>query len=149
MRNPRILKIINIEPFKIETLWTNGDVRLIDFTDKLPIFSENERYKPLLDIETFSKVEVGEGDTLCWQNVQYKTTKGKLSALAFDPDVLFAESQLLEPKPIIEIDTNHEFTQAEYARRNGINPAKVRTWVRRGRLKSRYVPHLDITLVVV
>jgi hypothetical protein len=149
MRNPRILKIINIEPFKIETLWTNGDVRLIDFTDKLPIFSENERYKPLLDFETFSKVEVGEGDTLCWQNLQYKTTKGNLSPLAFDPDVLFAKSQLLEPKPIIEIDTNHEFTQAEYARRNGINPAKVRTWVRRGRLKSRYVPHLDITLVVV
>lgn len=93
MRNPRILKIINIEPFKIETLWTNDDVRLIDFADKLASFSENERYKPLLDFEVFSKVEVGEGDTLCWQNIQYKTAKGKLSPLAFDPDVLFAESQ--------------------------------------------------------
>lgn len=149
MRNPRILKIINIEPFKIETLWTNGEMRLIDFADKLQIFAENERYKPLLGFDVFSKVEVGEGDTLCWQNLQHKTAKGKLSPLAFDPDTLFAESQLLAPKPIIEIDTHHEFTQAEYARRNGINPAKVRTWVRRGRLKSRYVPHLDITLVVV
>ena len=148
MRNPRIIKISNIEPFKIETLWTNGEVRLIDFTDKLATFAKNERYKPLTDFEVFSKVEVGEGDTLCWQNLQYKTAKGNLSPLAFDPDVLYAESQLLAPKPIIEIDARHEFTQADYARRKQISPSKVRTWVRRGQLKSRYVPHLDITLVV-
>ena len=149
MRNPRILKIIKIEPFKIETLWSNGDVRLIDFTNKISLFSENERYKPLLNFDTFSKVEIGEGDTLCWQNLQNKNSKGNLSSLAFDPDVLFSESKLLDPKPIIEIDARHEFTQTDYARRNGLSTSKVRTWVRRGRLKSRFVPHLGITLVVV
>jgi hypothetical protein len=149
MKAPKILKINNIDNYKIETSWTNGDVRLIDFTNKLELFSKNIRYKDLLNQETFAKVEVGEGDTLCWPNIKFPNTKGVLSPLAFDPDVLFSESKKLKPKPIIEIDARHEFTQAEYARRNGISASKVRTWVNRGRLKSRYVPHLDLTLVVV
>lgn len=148
MKAPKILKINTIDKYKIETSWTNGDVRLIDFTDKLEIFSQNNRYKDLLIPEVFAKVEVGEGDTLCWPNIKFKNSKGILSPIAFDPDVLFSESKKLKPKPIIEIDSRHEFTQAEYARRNGISPSKVRTWVNRGRLKSRYVPHLDLTLVV-
>ena len=50
------MKIIKIEPFKIETLWSNGDIRLVDFTNKISLFSENERYKPLLNFEIFHSV---------------------------------------------------------------------------------------------
>ena len=149
MKAPKILKINNIDNYKNETSWTNGGVRLIDFTEKFELFSKNVRYKDLLNHEKFAKVEVGEGHTLCWPNIKFPNSKEVLSPLAFDPDVLFSESKKLKPKPIIEIDSRHEFTQAEYARRNGISASKVRTWVNRGRLKSRYVPHLDLTLVVV
>ncbi len=149
MKTPKILKINKIDKYKIETTWTNGDVRLNDFSEKLELFSKNDRYQDLLNYENFAKVEVGEGDTLCWPNIKFPNSKGILSTLAFDPDVLFLESKKLKPNPIIEIDARHEFTQAEYARRNGISASKVRTWVNRGRLKSRYVPHLDLTLIVV
>jgi hypothetical protein len=114
----------------------------------MEVFAQHERYKALCDFEIFKQVTLNEGHTLCWENIQHKNAKGNLSALSFDPDVLYRESTLLEPKPIIEIDSRHEFTQADYARRKGIDPAKVRIWVKRGRLKSRYLPHLGITLVV-
>ncbi|MCY7351833.1 MAG: DUF2442 domain-containing protein [Cytophagaceae bacterium] len=148
MRPPRIVKIIRIDPFWITTLWTNGEVRLNDFSGKLAQFAANARWQKLTDFEEFRQVTVAEGDTLTWPNLQFPNTKGNLTPVAFDPDVLYAESQPVDAPAVIEIDPEHEFTQADYARRNGLAPSKVRTWVRRGKLKSRYVPHLDLTLVV-
>lgn len=69
MRPPRIIKILKVEPFKVITLWTNGDVRMNDFADKLPIFQNSERLKLLLDFENFSQVSVNEGDTLSWEGL--------------------------------------------------------------------------------
>ncbi|MCU0467118.1 MAG: hypothetical protein MUF58_00835 [Arcicella sp.] len=148
MRPPRIVKILNVEPFKITTLWTNGDVRVNDFAEKLELFSNNERLKLLTNFKEFSQVEVNEGDTLSWKNLQSHNTIGRMLPISFDPDVLFDESMVVESPPIIEIDSRKEFTQSDYALRNGLSPSKVRTWVKRGKLKSRYVPHLGITLVV-
>lgn len=148
MRPPRIIKILKVEPFKVITFWTNGDVRMNDFVDKLPIFQNSERLKPLLDFENFSQVSVNEGDTLSWEGLQSKNSQGKLIPIFLDPDVLFKESIVVESPPIIEIDSRKEFTQSDYALRSGLFSSKVRTWVKRGKLKSRYVPHLDITLVV-
>ncbi|PWK27121.1 hypothetical protein LV89_01935 [Arcicella aurantiaca] len=148
MRPPRIIKILKVEPFKITSLWTNGDVRLNDFSSKLDIFRNTERLKPLLDFEKFSQVSINDGDTFSWENIQYVNTKGNLTSISFDPDTLFTESVLAETPPIIEIDSRREFTQSDYANRNGLTASKVRTWVKRGKLKSRYVPHLGITLIV-
>lgn len=148
MRPPRIIKILKIEPFKVITLWTNGDVRMNDFADKLPIFHNSERLKPLLDFDNFSQISVNEGDTLSWEGLQSINSQGKPSPISFDPDTLFEESIVVESPPIIEIDSRKEFTQSDYALRNGLSSSKVRTWVKRGKLKSRYVPHLGITLVV-
>lgn len=148
MRPPRIIKILKIEPFKITSLWSNGEVRMNNFADKLPIFHTSERLKPLLDFEKFSQVSINEGDTLYWDNIKSKTSQGKLIPIAFDPDMLFENSVVVESPPIIEIDSRREFTQSDYARRNGLSSSKVRTWIKRGKLKSRYVPHLGITLVI-
>ncbi|MDZ7898897.1 MAG: DUF2442 domain-containing protein [Arcicella sp.] len=148
MRAPRIIKILKIEPFKVILLWSNGEVRMNDFTDKLPIFHQSERLKPLVDFNNFSQVSINEGDTLYWKDIESKTSQGKLIPIAFDPDMLFENSVVVESPPIIEIDSRKEFTQSDYARRNGLTSSKVRTWIKRGKLKSRYVPHLGITLVI-
>jgi hypothetical protein len=148
MRPPRIIKILKIEPFKVTSLWSNGEVRMNDFADKLPIFYQSERLKPLLDFENFSQISINEGDTLCWEDIKSKTSQGKFRPIAFDPDMLFESSVIVESPPIIEIDSRKEFTQSDYARRNGLSSSKVRTWIKRGKLKSRYVPHLGITLVI-
>lgn len=148
MKAPRIVKILAVEPFQITALWTNGEVRINVFVGKLEQFKQSDRYRQLADFEEFSRVEVGAGDTLTWPHLQFKNSKGQQSAIALDPDVLLAESTVTEPPTPIEIDPTHEFTQADYARRKGLSPSKVRTWVKRGKLKSRYVPHLDLTLVV-
>jgi hypothetical protein len=148
MRPPRIIKILKIEPFKVTLLWSNGEVRMNDFADKLTIFHKSERLKPLLDFEKFSQMSINEGDTLCWEDIKSKTSQGKFITVAFDPDMLFESSVVVESPPIIEIDSRKEFTQSDYARRTGLSSSKVRTWVKRGKLKSRYVPHLGITLVI-
>lgn len=147
-RPPRIVRILKVEPFRVMTLWTNGEIRENDFADKLSAFEASDRLRSLMDFSVFSQVSVSESDTLCWQNLLYINTKGKQSYVMFDPDVLYVESQEVNPSPIIEIDTRHEFTQSDYARRKGLSASKVRAWVNRGKIKSRYVPHLDLTLVV-
>lgn len=148
MRLPRIIKIIKVEPYKVTTLWSNGEVRMNDFAKNLILFQQSERLKVLLDFEKFSQVSINQGDTLVWETIQFKNTRGNLIPIAFDPDVLFEESIIVESPPIIEIDSRREFTQSDYARRNGLSSSKVRTWVKRGKLKSRYVPHLGITLII-
>ena len=148
MRPPRVIKIIKVEPYKITNLWSNGEVRVNDFNQKLDIFKQNERYKSLLDFEVFSQVSVNEGDTLTWENIRFRNTVGNLIPISFDPDVLFEESIIVDSPPIIEIDSRREFTQSDYASRNGLSSSKVRTWVKRGKLKSRYISHLGITLIV-
>lgn len=148
MRPPRLVRILRVEPFRVTALWTNGEVRLNDFSEKLPHFAAHPRWQKLTDFEEFRQVAVGESDTLTWPNLAAPNAKGNMTPVAFDPDVLYAESQPTDAPPVIEIDPRHEFTQADYARRKGLAPSKVRTWVKRGKLKSRYVPHLDLTLVV-
>lgn len=149
MSFPRIIEILKVEPFKVTCLWNNGDIRLNVFTDKIELFKQSKRLKSLLNFDEFSQVIVNQGNTLSWENIRYVNTKGCLTPISFDPDTLFAESVLVETPPIIEIDSRREFTQSDYANRNGLTASKVRTWVKRGKLKSRYVPHLGITLVIV
>lgn len=145
---PRIIKVLEVEPFKIRTLWANGEERIHNFAQKLVFFSQNERWKPLIDPENFKKVAVGEGDTLYWPNIQLTNSKGNMEPLSFDPMVLYEESELVEPSSIIQIDASKEFTLAEYARRHELKKDTVRSQVRRGKLKTRYVKQLNMVLVI-
>lgn len=64
MTFPRIIEILNVEPFKVTCLWNNGEIRMNDFTDRIEIFKKNDRLNPLLDFEIFSQVSVNQGNTL-------------------------------------------------------------------------------------
>ena len=89
----------------------------------------------MLDFDNFSQISVNQGDTLSWEGLSSKKSQGKPSSISFDPDMLFEESIVIESPPIIEIDSRKEFTQSDYALRNGLSSSKVRTWVKRGKLK--------------
>lgn len=111
MRPPRIVKILSIEPFRITTLWTNGDVRVNDFSGKLNQFAASSRWAKLTDFGEFKQAVVGESDTLTWPNLSSANAKGQPSPVAFDPDVLYAESQLAEVPPVIERDLLSEWSE--------------------------------------
>lgn len=89
---PRIIEILKVEPFKVTCLWNNGDIRLNDFTDKIEIFKQSERLKPLLDFDKFSQVSINQGNTLSWKVIRNNNLTEKLPLISFDPDILFEES---------------------------------------------------------
>lgn len=151
---PRVTEIIQVEPFRVTTRWTTGEVRVIDF---FPIFNnwekENNRIMdPIRQWDNFRQVQLEpagpyQSGTLAWPSVTRKGYKGKDYPVALDPDVLYQASVPVD-ESIIVIDTTREFTQKEYARRKAVSESVVRNWVRRGKVKTHYIAHLDMTLVV-
>lgn len=151
---PRITEIIQTEPFRVTTRWTTGEVRIIDFA---PVFSKwGEENNRIMDSirqwDNFRQVQLEpsgpyQSGTLAWPSVTRKGYKGKNYPVALDPDVLYQASVPVD-ESIIVIDTTREFTQKEYARRKAVSESVVRNWVRRGRVKTHYIAHLDMTLVV-
>ena len=69
-----------------------------DFTDRIEIFKKNDRLNPLLDFEIFSQVSVNQGNTLSWTNINRPNVHNTFLPfipLAFDPDRLFIESEIV------------------------------------------------------
>ncbi len=105
-RLPRITEILKVEPFKVTCRWTTGEIRVVDFEELMNRWqiTESALEAPLRDYETFRFVSVGEGRTLQWVTVpiRHRAFDGDgrasetASPLAFDPDVLYAESVSLE-----------------------------------------------------
>lgn len=105
-RLPRITEILKVEPFKVTCRWTTGEIRVVDFEELLNRWQVEEAAPEFLlrDFGTFRYVSVGEGRTLQWVNVPVRhrafDEEGHVSEtespLAFDPDVLYAESVSLE-----------------------------------------------------
>jgi len=96
-RIPRILKINEIQGFKVFCAFNNGEHRIIDFNDLFERWKTQSHpfQKGLLDPKIFSKVQLHEG-TLRWSDL---TQKIKLSngmkfdvPLEFDPIVLYEAS---------------------------------------------------------
>lgn len=97
---PRISRILNIEPFKIQTLWNNSEIREIDFEPMFQTWqkSDNAVLLQLKDFNTFNKVSISAEHTLHWENVLLSFTfKGKTNQqpLDLDPDVLYEKSTLI------------------------------------------------------
>jgi hypothetical protein len=91
--NPRIQTILEVKPFTVKVKWTNGQTKIVDFSEflaeergkKHPLFSK------LFDWETFSKVQT-DGRTLYWKDMgEMQDEDGKIipAAIDFCPDVLF------------------------------------------------------------
>ncbi|MBC7893553.1 MAG: hypothetical protein H7Y12_15155 [Sphingobacteriaceae bacterium] len=114
-RLPRITEILKVEPFKVTCRWTTGEIRVVDFEELMTRWQVDKSAveAPLRNYETFRFVSVGEGRTLQWVNVPVRhrafDETGRASEtespLAFDPDVLYAESVSLEEFRLARIST--------------------------------------------
>jgi len=96
--NPRIEKIISINPFIIKALWTDNQVRTIDFGVFLSeYFSKPESiFHKILNNDTFKDAKT-DGRTIYWDGVvEMEDYDGKKipAPLDFCPDVLFEQSVL-------------------------------------------------------
>ncbi len=115
---PRITSIQAIEPFRITTLWTTGEVRQIDFE---PLFfqwkQENDtRLYPLFDFDIFRQVIVSPARTLTWPNILVCITLGSRTIegpLDLDPDELYKQSTLVRQAEKLPI--GHLLRQARQA----------------------------------
>ena len=105
---PRITKILKIEPFKIQLLWNNSEVREIDFTILFLKWQQdgNTDLLHLKDFDAFKQVRLSEHKTLEWINLSVDVSfKGQIQAypLELDPDVLFENSTLIRQVERISI----------------------------------------------
>ena len=105
---PRITKILKVEPFKIQLLWNNSEVREIDFTILFVKWQQdgNTALLRLKDFEAFKQVRLSEHRNLEWANLLIEITfKGQIQAypLELDPDVLFQNSTLIRQVERISI----------------------------------------------
>jgi len=131
---PRILMITNIEqPYTLYTLWTNGDERKIDLSQKIAsaISNGDNPFDRLKDWEVFKQASVSADNTIIWNNLKQTITlpSGKVitGALDLDPDTLYKDSHLVSrlstsPKIGQLLKTAREeagLSQGEVARNSG------------------------------
>lgn len=127
----RIIKIHEIENFKVSCLFNNGESRIIDF-EKLftqwEVSAEDIEFPIANSIEEFKKVTLVDG-TLSWANVKIESTNDKGQAVEYhyqlDPIVLYENSSLDETRQV-EIgllikQTRHDLglTQEDLAQKSG------------------------------
>ncbi len=103
---PRIIKIENVEEYKIQCMFNNGESRLLDFKKIFRdwnISKEDIEYQ-LLDLNEFNKVAL-RNFTLSWPNIglKIKNETGEIETHPYEigPDTLFQLSQPVdnnEPK---------------------------------------------------
>jgi DNA-binding XRE family transcriptional regulator len=131
---PRILRITNVErPNTLYTLWTNGEERKIDLSQKIALSLSNgdNRFAPLKEWDLFKHAGVSADNTIVWQNLMQTITlpSGKIitGALDLDPDTLYQDSHLINrmstsPKIGQLLRTAREeagLSQGEVARNSG------------------------------
>lgn len=99
---PRIAQIIKVAPFHIVCLFTNGEMRYIDFKHLLDEWKTNEITMKLLDFEEFKQVSISESQTLQWTNVNvylpFLPVHLQHQPYDLDPDVLYRQSTLINKK---------------------------------------------------
>lgn len=97
---PKIVRIIKIQSFKITLLWSNFEIRLLDFGLLLDQWETegDTTFAALRDKKAFKSVVLSENHTLCWPNItQSFTYKGKTRTepLELDAQELYRLSQLV------------------------------------------------------
>lgn len=129
---PRIIRINEIDGFKVYVAFNTGEHRIIDFARlfKKWNFEDDEFRSRLLNKEAFQKLELKEG-TLQWPNLIQKTklSNGMEFEVAFDldPIVLYEESDPDEERNksyqigdlIKKARKQAGLTQEELAKRSG------------------------------
>jgi len=102
----RIIKIHEIDNYRISCLFNNGESRIIDFKElfnKWKITSEDIEFPIANSIREFRKVELIDG-TLSWDNIKTESTNDRGETVFYDyqldPIVLYENSQLDETRHI-------------------------------------------------
>lgn len=101
LKIPRIIKIEQLDGFKIQCMFNNGESRLLDFNKIFSdwnISSDDIEFK-LLDLKEFKKVKL-RNYTLSWPNIkiEIKDKEDKLEYYPYEigPDVLYQLSKPVE-----------------------------------------------------
>ncbi len=127
----RILKIHEIDGFKVFCLFNNGESRIIDFAkifDKWHIEKGDLEYPLYRSEEEFAKVELVDG-TLTWKNIPIKGKSDAGEEVIYyydlDPIVLYELSELDESRQIEiglmirQVRNEMGLTQEQLAERSG------------------------------
>jgi len=127
----RILRIHQIEGFKVFCLFNNGESRIIDFESlfkKWEVNPSDIEYSISQNLEEFGKVKLNKG-TLAWENLQVETLDEsgipKYQPFDLDPIMLYENSDLDESRQleigmlIKKTRTELGLTQEEIAERSG------------------------------
>lgn len=98
----RIRQVIDVQPFRIVCRWSNGDVRVNDFTNDIVRWQTNQNtYLAQLAKPEIFKTAFAPSGTIAFAGVLVDTGEMGLQPLDLDPDVLFAQSEKLA-QPINE-----------------------------------------------
>lgn len=105
---PKIIRIIEVEPFKITLLWNTSEIRELDFA---PLFEQWEaegdtKMAALRDWDTFKQVTLSENRTLFWPNVQVSFTyhgEARTSPLELDAPELYRQSTLVKKTEAVNV----------------------------------------------
>lgn len=128
---PRIIKILEIKPFKLLLLWTTSEVREIDFSSSFERWSKqgDKNLLRLQNYDDFKQVKISEGRTLVWNNLPVSFTfdgKTITGGLDLDPDVLYENSRLIKKVERISIGSilkkareESNLTQTQVAQNSG------------------------------
>ena len=127
----RILKIHEIDGFKVFCLFNNGESRIIDFAkifNKWTVKKGDLEYPLYKSEEEFGKVELVDG-TLTWKNIEVKgrndVGEEVIYFYDFDPIVLYELSELDEARQIEiglmikQVRNEMGLTQEQLAERSG------------------------------
>lgn len=114
---PEIVEIIVVEPYRIITWWSNGEIRQNDYTVEYNDWrnSQNPLYRQLAEWDNFRTVVVNDG-VLSWPAVRVVFDMGEGSRsepLEFDPLTTYQQSSLLI-NTVIENNIGHALTNARH-----------------------------------
>jgi len=127
----RILKIYQIDGFRVTCIFNTGEYKTIDFNKLLEDVQPGEPKYLLKDSDTFKQVNVNDSQTLAWPNLLVsfpsfeKEGETTQALLDLDPIVLYnagvpyKNQELLIGNFIREERINAGLTQEELARRSG------------------------------
>ena len=104
----RIIKIHKIEGYKISTLFSTGESRLVNFEKLFAQWNikQDDPEFPLKDsLQEFQKVEVIDG-TFVWKNIELKSTdeygNPVIHFYDIDPIVIYEVSEVEMPKKVAQ-----------------------------------------------
>ncbi|WP_229311096.1 helix-turn-helix domain-containing protein [Larkinella soli] len=132
MTEPEIIEILAVEPYRIITRWSNGEIRRNDYTARMDEWkrSSNPLYSRLSEWELFSRVTLRDG-VLSWPEIRVEFNLGgrqRSEPLEFDSITTFQESVLMaDPltvsesigESILKARKAANITQEDLARRIG------------------------------